>query len=255
MALPILRRYQNGIVIADLPIWMTDDCLTWNDRCGKCRGILTYQYRSDRGNYIFQISLRHRLVHVVSPAEWRGIEIDPTSVAVSALHENDDAQMISKMTYFLRLLPMYKSDIFSTLNGRYSFLNGIPSISLDICCYMYVGPTECCFNWNNIEMIFETQIMNSLMHSNLIINVWHRIDKETHSVVTWSLWGEPIGHSDDSTDKGPVMRSVDALFVVSPNKAVEQTTELSVHVFGMSWRSYDVTVLTMLQNAIAQMTD
>ena len=39
------------------------------------------------------------------------------------------------------------------------------------------------------------------------------INMETHSSITGSLWEEPIGHSDDSTCKGPVMRSFDVLFL------------------------------------------
>ena len=79
-------------------------------------------------------------------------------------------------------------------------------------------------------MIFETQIIKSFMHSNQVmadvvariktqlLNTWHRIDMETHSVIARSLWGEPSGHFDDCTHKGPVMRSFDVLFVVSLKK-------------------------------------
>ena len=68
------------------------------------------------------------MVDVLSAAERRGIEVDPALVAVSALQENHD----------LNEIKMCKSDILSTLNGPYSFLNGIPSISLDMGCY--IGP-------------------------------------------------------------------------------------------------------------------
>ena len=114
------------------------ECLisTWHrmlDVVVNYSGIPTCRYHFEIGHHICQISLWRRMVDVVSAAEWRGIEVDPALVAVSTLQENDD----------LNDIKMCKSDIFSTLNGPYSFLSGIPSISLDIGCN--IGPTWCCY--------------------------------------------------------------------------------------------------------------
>ena len=50
------------------------------------------------------------------------------------------------------------------------------------------------------------------------IHTGNPVDTETHSEILGSLRGEPTGHSDDSTHKGPVMWGFDVLFVVNPNK-------------------------------------
>ena len=54
---------------------------------------LLYRYRSDINRYIGQIFLRHRMVDV-STAQFYGIGIDPTSVAISALYQNADIETI-----------------------------------------------------------------------------------------------------------------------------------------------------------------
>ena len=74
-------------LFADVNVWYLYDieCSTW-----KLQGIVSYSYHSGIGQYICQISLWHRVVDVVSTSKWRVIEIDPTSVAISALHKNDD---------------------------------------------------------------------------------------------------------------------------------------------------------------------
>ena len=62
------------------------------------------------------------MVAVVSTAELHGI--DPTSAAISALHQNTDIEMISN-GIFTQALSTLKSDIFPTSDGQYRSLNGI----------------------------------------------------------------------------------------------------------------------------------
>ena len=50
--LPISKRYQNGNVMSDLPIWISDIYLTYNGGRGINRGIPSYQYRYDIGHCI-----------------------------------------------------------------------------------------------------------------------------------------------------------------------------------------------------------
>ena len=46
------KRYQNGIVMSDLPIWISEICLTQDGRRGVNRCIASYRYRYDIGHYI-----------------------------------------------------------------------------------------------------------------------------------------------------------------------------------------------------------
>ena len=89
---------------------MSDIYVISNDRHGISDIILLYRYRCDIDRYIGQISLRYRMVVVVSNVESQGIGIDPTSVAILALYQNSDIKTISKGKF--TALPMLKSDIF-----------------------------------------------------------------------------------------------------------------------------------------------
>ena len=62
------------------------------------------------------------MVDVVSTAELHGI--DPTSAAISALHQNIDIEMTSN-SIFTQALSTFKSYIFPISNGQYRSLNGI----------------------------------------------------------------------------------------------------------------------------------
>ena len=70
---------------------MYDMYLIWNDPHGISDRILSYRCRT--GRYICKVSLQHRMVDVVSTAELHGI--DPTSAAISALHQNAVIETIS----------------------------------------------------------------------------------------------------------------------------------------------------------------
>ena len=62
------------------------------------------------------------MVDVVSTAELH--DIDPTSAAISALHQNTDIEMISN-GIFTQALSTLKLYIFPISNGQYRSLNGI----------------------------------------------------------------------------------------------------------------------------------
>ena len=63
--------------------------------------MLSYGYHSDIDHYIGQISLRHRIIDIVSTEELHSICIDPAWAAISALHQNAYMKMISKGRIYL----------------------------------------------------------------------------------------------------------------------------------------------------------
>ena len=77
-----------------------------------------YWWRSNRGRYICKISLQQWMVDIVLTTESHGI--DPTSAAISALHQNTDIKTMSN-GIFTQALSTLKSDMCH---------NGIPPLGV-----------------------------------------------------------------------------------------------------------------------------